>query len=86
PGLIVATGHYRNGILLAPVTAYEVARILLGGTAPEADRPVDIDATGLTTAFGPFRPERFAAPRGRHGGQRAGAGLAAVGERPPVRG
>jgi glycine oxidase len=31
-GLIMATGHYRNGILLAPVTAYEVIRILLAGT------------------------------------------------------
>jgi glycine oxidase len=31
-GLIMATGHYRNGILLAPVTAYEVTRILLAGT------------------------------------------------------
>jgi hypothetical protein len=32
-GLIMATGHYRNGILLAPVTAYEVTRILLSGAA-----------------------------------------------------
>ena len=28
PGLVVATGHYRNGILLAPVTADEVVRLL----------------------------------------------------------
>ena len=27
-GLVLATGHYRNGILLAPLTAREVARVL----------------------------------------------------------
>lgn len=32
-GLLVATGHYRNGILLAPVTAELVAGLLGGGTA-----------------------------------------------------
>ncbi len=29
-GLLVATGHFRNGILLAPLTADEVVRILIG--------------------------------------------------------
>ena len=29
--LIVATGHYRNGILLTPVTAYEIAKLILTG-------------------------------------------------------
>ena len=29
-GLILATGHYRNGILLAPLTAERVARLLAG--------------------------------------------------------
>ena len=32
-GLIVATGHYRNGILLTPLTA-EVVAALLSGEAP----------------------------------------------------
>jgi glycine oxidase len=31
PGVIYATGHYRHGILLAPVTAEEVARLVLTG-------------------------------------------------------
>jgi glycine oxidase len=31
PGLLVATGHYRNGILLAPVTAKLVAEWILSG-------------------------------------------------------
>jgi len=29
-GLLVATGHYRNGILLAPVTAEAIAALLVG--------------------------------------------------------
>ncbi len=46
-GLVVATGHYRNGILLAPVTARIVADIVAGRTPPfdltpfTARRPVD---------------------------------------------
>jgi glycine oxidase len=44
--LIVATGHYRNGILLAPVTADLVVELLQSGKMP---------ALGL-----PFSPERFA--------------------------
>jgi glycine oxidase len=39
PGLIVATGHYRNGYLLAPATADAVAGVLAGGRWPEATRP-----------------------------------------------
>jgi glycine oxidase len=35
-GLIVATGHYRNGILLAPITA-EVVADLLAGQTPSLD-------------------------------------------------
>jgi len=33
-GLVVATGHYRNGILLTPVTADGIAAILAGAPAP----------------------------------------------------
>jgi glycine oxidase len=33
-GLVVATGHYRNGILLAPATADGVAELLTTGTLP----------------------------------------------------
>ena len=46
-GLIYATGHYRNGILLAPITAACVAALIDG-----ANPPVDVRA---------FRVERFAA-------------------------
>ncbi len=34
PGLVVATGHYRNGILLAPITADAVADLLTTGSLP----------------------------------------------------
>jgi glycine oxidase len=33
-GLILATGHHRNGILLAPVTAEIVRALALGETPP----------------------------------------------------
>jgi glycine oxidase len=49
-GLVVATGHYRNGILLTPVTADAVAELLATGRVP-----------GL---IAPFTPDRFA-PGGR---------------------
>ncbi len=42
--VIAATGHYRNGILLAPWTAREIARIV---------------ATGNLNETGPFSPARF---------------------------
>jgi glycine oxidase len=46
PGLLVATGHYRNGILLAPLTAEAIAGLLAG--------------SGLSDVVAPFGPERFA--------------------------
>jgi glycine oxidase len=49
PGLILATGHYRNGILLAPVTAEAVAG-LVGSEAG----PGDV-AEGLMAAASPLR-------------------------------
>lgn len=37
PGLVLATGHYRNGVLLAPVTADAVVAVLQGDApSPEA--------------------------------------------------
>jgi glycine oxidase len=44
-GLVIATGHYRNGILLTPITARAVAHyIVTGETEP---------------TIAPFRPDRF---------------------------
>lgn len=40
-GLIVATGHGRNGMLLAPVTAAAVVALAAGTPVPDAARPAD---------------------------------------------
>jgi glycine oxidase len=48
PGLLLATGHYRNGILLAPVTADAVCALLAGHDVPGE--------------LVPFGPDRFTAP------------------------
>jgi glycine oxidase len=44
-GVVWATGHYRNGVLLAPITAEAVADLLTGGDPP--------------AAVAPFTPARF---------------------------
>ena len=41
--LIYATGHYRNGILLTPVTAYEIAKLILTGETSETIAPFQLD-------------------------------------------
>jgi glycine oxidase len=45
-GVLVATGHFRNGILLAPITAETIAALLAGDPPPPEAAP--------------FAPERFA--------------------------
>ena len=44
-GLFYATGHYRNGILLAPITGELIAEAITGGVTP--------------TLLEPFTPDRF---------------------------
>ncbi|MFE2281989.1 glycine oxidase ThiO [Streptomyces sp. NPDC059454] len=46
-GLLLATGHYRNGVLLTPVTGDAMAEVLTTGALPEVARP--------------FTPRRFGA-------------------------
>ncbi len=60
-GLVLATGHHRNGILLAPATAKLVSHYVLTGETLEAARPFGID--------------RFL-PRPEGGAARATAGVA----------
>src|SRR5262249_23110253 len=43
PGLYAATGHFRNGILLAPVTAELIADCVLNGRAPESLTPFAVE-------------------------------------------
>ena len=40
PGLVHASGHYRNGVLLAPVTADGVAALIVDGALPGGAAPV----------------------------------------------
>ena len=56
-GLVMATGHYRNGFLLAPVTAAEIVRILGAGGGAGAGA-----GAGAEADFGPFSPGRFIRP------------------------
>ena len=42
-GLIYATGHHRNGILLTPVTVDAVAKLVLEGALDPAIRPFGIE-------------------------------------------
>ncbi|MEZ0066764.1 glycine oxidase [Streptacidiphilus sp. MAP12-20] len=46
PGLVAATGHYRNGVLLTPVTGDAIAELLATGSLPPEAAP--------------FTPARFA--------------------------
>ena len=50
PGLIVATGHHRNGVLLAPVTADLVAELAATGTTPPLGRPFGPDRFRILAA------------------------------------
>ena len=45
-GLVAATGHFRNGVLLTPITGDTIAELLVTGTTPDA--------------IVPFSPKRFA--------------------------
>ena len=49
-GLVYATGHHRNGILLAPITADAIARLVLDGVAEPAIRPFGIERFGSLRA------------------------------------
>jgi glycine oxidase len=48
-GLVIATGHHRNGILLTPVSAQVISQYILSGALPEMALPFD--------------PQRFAKTR-----------------------
>jgi glycine oxidase len=39
PGLVLATGHHRNGVLLTPVTADVIAELLASGELPDSASP-----------------------------------------------
>jgi glycine oxidase len=39
PGLVLATGHYRNGVLLTPITAEAITAVLCGHELPAVAAP-----------------------------------------------
>ncbi len=41
-GLYIATGHFRHGILLTPVTAYEMTNIIINGKSSELIEPFSL--------------------------------------------
>ncbi|WP_049580596.1 glycine oxidase ThiO [Streptomyces sp. SBT349] len=43
PGLSLATGHHRNGVLLAPITGEALAEVLTTGELPDYARPFAAD-------------------------------------------
>jgi glycine oxidase len=43
PGLVLATGHYRNGVLLTPVTADAIADLVTTGSLPEVAQGFGLD-------------------------------------------
>jgi glycine oxidase len=45
-GLVLATGHFRNGILLAPLTAELIAELIKTGQAPDELRPFSAERFG----------------------------------------
>ena len=52
PGLVLATGHHRNGVLLTPVTAEATAELLTTGTLPEVAVPFTADRFAVGTSEG----------------------------------
>jgi glycine oxidase len=56
-GLLLATGHYRNGILLAPITGEAIAGLLAGEEPPPALAPAD-PARSLFVSHGGSKGER----------------------------
>jgi glycine oxidase len=55
PGLFVATGHYRHGIMLSAATAHAAADALTGGSLP--------------ALLSPFQPSRFTREAGTSAGR-----------------
>ncbi len=50
-GLVLATGHFRNGILLAPVTAHSIAELIATGKAPVDLAPFSVDRFAMRTTW-----------------------------------
>lgn len=55
-GLYVATGHFRNGVLLAPATAHYLAEWIVNGVAPAALAPFSLERLEAPSVAGVEAP------------------------------
>ena len=55
-GLYVATGHFRNGVLLAPATAHHLAEWIVSGAAPAALAPFSLERLEAPAVAGAEAP------------------------------
>jgi glycine oxidase len=53
PGLVIATGHHRNGYLLAPATALAIEALIADGEVPVIARAIGLDRFGAGVASSP---------------------------------
>jgi glycine oxidase len=60
PGLVIATGHHRNGYLLAPVTALAIETLIIDGEMPAVVRAFGLDRFGGGIAASPRREAEHA--------------------------
>ncbi|MEU9577754.1 glycine oxidase ThiO [Streptomyces chilikensis] len=78
-GLLLATGHYRNGVLLTPVTGDVMAEALASGTLPERARAFAADRFAARTRTARPGTADAAVAGGAAGGGAAGGGAAGGG-------
>lgn len=84
-GLVVATGHYRNGLLLTPVTADAVLGYLRDGRLPDgldAFRPDRFPPVRSTGSSASAQPTGFGSAAGRN--RSAGDHPSGSGPKPPM--
>jgi glycine oxidase len=67
PGLLAACGHYRNGILLTPISADAIAELLTTGRVPDVVEPFAPTRFGPPASAGTERPAAPATASARAG-------------------
>lgn len=55
-GLVLATGHYRNGVLLTPITGDVIADLVCGGSLPDVAAPYTLARFAASAQHSPPRP------------------------------
>jgi glycine oxidase len=75
PGLVLATGHHRNGYLLAPATAFAIEALIADGALPVLAQPFGLDRFDLAAAHRQAAPPFFAHPSPNPASPACGGGL-----------